>query len=299
MVSLDTPAVSVVMPTQGRRASLRSALASVLMQGGAEFEVLVIDDAPADAADWTIDPRWADMFADPRVRIVTSRRALGCAAAKNVGLAAARGDWICYLDDDNVMRPDRLARALEVARKGAGPVVLCGMEIRIGRRRRIRQVETTVFSGDARLTATLADTNVLFHRRDCGVWWDEDLRTTDDAVFFQRLLRSHQVKAVPNVPEPLVVYHVHAGARANSEKLSQYRGQRRLLTVLRGEYARPVRRLVLLRMLVANEKLRPGRWGRFLVLGWRLLREGGVREARPLLNAAGVKLPLTRRWMVR
>ncbi len=291
--------VTVVLPTQGRRASLREALRSVLAQEGASCEIVVVDDAPAGDPDWTRDERWRESLAAARVRVVRSRQARGCAAAKNVGLAAARGEWVCYLDDDNEMLPGRLAKSLAVARTTGAPVVVCGLEIRVAGRRRIRQVHAARFAGDERLTGVLSDTNVLFHRRDCGVRWDEDLRTTDDACFFQRLLIAHDLQVVPNVPEPLVVYQVHSGERANSDWLSQYRGQRRLLAIVRRAYGREVRQRVLLRMLVANEKLRPGRWGRFAALGLGLLRRGGWGELRPLVNAAGVKCPLTRRWMVR
>jgi hypothetical protein len=49
---------------------------------------------------------------------------------------------------------------------------------------------------------------------------------------------------------------------------------------------------------VAFHKYRPGRWCSLAVTGFRLLRMGGRAEARTILNAVGVKLPLVRRWMV-
>jgi hypothetical protein len=214
-------------------------------------------------------------------------------------LAAAVGEWVCYLDDDNVMLPGRLEASAELAQRTGAAVGLCGLEVTVAGRIRRRQITVDHFSGDARLLATVPDTNVLFHRHDVPVGWDADLRTTDDAVLFHRLIAATETVVVPNVPRCLVRYQVHSGDRANSEALALYRGQRRLLVSAMGAYSRFSRRLMLRRMLVAQEKLRPGRWGRFLRLVAGLCWAGGFSEVRLAANALLVKCPLTRRWMVR
>ena len=294
---MPTPEISIVIPTQGRRASLREALASALAQDFESCEVVIVDDS-VGGSSWRGRPDLAAMLPDPRVRIVDFHQSRGCAAAKNAGLAAARGRWVCYLDDDNRYLPAKIRRQHALAVGHDQPLVLCGLEIRVAQRRRIRQVQTSRFEGDELLLATVPDTNVLFHRRDCGVWWNATLETVDDACFFHAILEQHHLRSVLNVPEPLVIYESHAGVRANRARSRLYRGQRALLLQASRRYSPRARRIALLRALLAFEKFRPGRWARLVRLSAGLVRAGGLAEWRAVANAAGAKLPLVRRWMV-
>ena len=238
------------------------------------------------------------LLADPRVRVVSFHQGGGCAAAKNAGLRAARGQWACYLDDDNEYQPDKVSAQYALARETGSPVVLCGLDIRVEGRRRLRQVDARVFSGDALLLGAVADTNVIFHRREAAPLWDEALRSVDDACFFQALIELYTLERVPNVPRPLAVYHAHGGARANRSLQHVYRGNRRLVVRWAPRYGEPARRILLLRMLVAFYKFHSGGWRRLLRLGAELIRIGGWREWRVVANAVGLKLPLVHRWMV-
>lgn len=294
---LHPPAVSIVLPTLGTRGSLAAALRSALAQEGIAFELVVVDDAPA-GSPWRRGAEIAALLADARMRVVPSHVARGCAAAKNLGLAAARGEWVCYLDDDNEYRPQKIAKQHALALATGSPVVLCGLEYRMGARRRVRQTGKAAYAGDGLLLEALPDTNVLFHRRDIGVRWDEALGTVDDACFFQAALVRHGLASVPNVAEPLAIYHAHAGERANRGYARFYAGQRRLVVRWSRSYSRAARRILLLRSLVAFAKFQPGKWGQLARCGGTLVRLGGWREWRGVVNAAGVKLPLVRSWMV-
>lgn len=295
---MHAPQVTIVLPTQGGRPSLVPALRSALAQRFASFEVLVVDDNPGGSM-WRLQPQIAALLHDRRVRIASPQRGVGCAAAKNAGLREARGTWVCYLDDDNLYDRDKIAAQHARAEQTGSPVVLCGLEIVPAEARpRLRQVKATEFRGDALLLDAIADTNVLFHRRDAGVFWNEALGTVDDACFFHALIERFGLETVPNVPQPLVTYHAHAGPRANRGLERFYRGQRHLLVRWAPRYSPAARRRLWLRSLVAFEKYRHRRWGRFIRLALRLLREGGFREARYIVNAAGVKIPALRRWLV-
>ena len=213
---VNAPEVSIILPTQGVRSSLAAALRSALAQTGVSLEVVVVDDAPP-GSEWRGGHLLTTLLADPRVRVVPFQQARGCAAAKNAGLRAARGAWVCYLDDDNEYEPGKVRAQRELAVTTGSPVVLCGMQIRVAGRRRYRQIGVAAFAGDALLLDALADTNTLFHQRETGVWWDETLGTVDDACFFQALTTRADLSSVPNVPAPLVIYHAHPGARANRD----------------------------------------------------------------------------------
>lgn len=295
--AVGSPQVSLIVPTQGRRASLAAALRSALAQDFAALEVIVVDDA-TEGPGWRGRPEVAPLLADPRVRVVPCHRGCGCTAAKNAGWAAARGEWLCYLDDDNTLAPGRVSAQHARAVATGSPVVLCGLTIAAGGRYRRRQVDAEAFAGDGLLLDTSPDTNVLFHRRDAPVRWDEELGTVDDACLFQALVGHYGLKSVPNVPVPLVTYAAHGGDRANRGFERYYRGVRRLIVRWSRPYSPRARRVLLLRALVAFTKYQPGGWARLAARGWRLVRVGGWREWRAVANAAGVKTPLLRRWMV-
>jgi hypothetical protein len=96
------PRVSVIMPTYNRAGYLPDALASVAAQSYPDWELVVVDDASTDGtADFlsTVD--------DERVRPVRVPHG-GVCAARNAGLAAATGEIVASLDDDNHMHPNWL-----------------------------------------------------------------------------------------------------------------------------------------------------------------------------------------------
>lgn len=100
----NVPEASVVIPTRDRWALLRThALPSALAQEDVDLEVIVVDDASNDetrAELATIDDR--------RLRVLRHETSRGVAVARNSGIAAARGEWLAFLDDDDLWSPRKL-----------------------------------------------------------------------------------------------------------------------------------------------------------------------------------------------
>jgi glycosyltransferase involved in cell wall biosynthesis len=96
------PAISVVVPTYNRADYLRESLESVLAQEAPAFEVIVVDDGSTDGT-----PAVLARFGDA-VRTVGQPHG-GIAAARNAGVAAARGRFVAFHDSDDVALPGRLA----------------------------------------------------------------------------------------------------------------------------------------------------------------------------------------------
>lgn len=110
MASADLPAVSVVMPVYDGGRFLDRAVASLLAQTLAEWELLAVDDASTDDSHERLCRLAA---ADARVRVF--RRAVngGPAAARNDALRQARGELVAYLDCDDEFYPGYLQAAWE------------------------------------------------------------------------------------------------------------------------------------------------------------------------------------------
>ena len=97
------PTVSVITPTYNRPELLEQAIRSMLAQTFGDFEMLVVDDGSQVSAQAVVEG-----FGDARVRYIRQRHA-GRSAARNSGLKAARGEFIAFLDDDDLYHPHKLA----------------------------------------------------------------------------------------------------------------------------------------------------------------------------------------------
>ncbi len=97
-----SPRFSVVIPTLNRAGVLANAVRSVLAQTYADLELIIVDDGSTDDTAAVVHG-----FDDGRVRYQPQRRA-GVSAARNAGAAAARGEFLVFLDSDDEMEPAAL-----------------------------------------------------------------------------------------------------------------------------------------------------------------------------------------------
>jgi len=102
--------VSVVVPTCNRRALLAMTLNSVLRQRHVDLEVIVVDEASTDGTSELLGA-----LGDDRVRVIRHDTPLGVSGARNRGAINARGEWLAFVDDDDLWAPDKLARQLDAA----------------------------------------------------------------------------------------------------------------------------------------------------------------------------------------
>ncbi|SDE90725.1 glycosyltransferase family 2 protein [Rhodospira trueperi] len=99
--------ISVIIPTFGRRNTLSLAVQSVLDQEIKEpldFEIIIVDDAsphPVEAPS-----------SDDRIKVLRLEKNLGAAGARNAGILASRGDYIAFLDSDDIWLPNKLQRQI-------------------------------------------------------------------------------------------------------------------------------------------------------------------------------------------
>jgi glycosyltransferase involved in cell wall biosynthesis len=98
----EQPLVSVIIPTHNRPTLLHTALASVLQQSYSQLEIVVIDDGSEPPV------RLAEPI-DPRIKLIRQDRSMGAAAARNLGMRHAQGQFFAFLDDDDAYFPHKLA----------------------------------------------------------------------------------------------------------------------------------------------------------------------------------------------
>ena len=112
--------VSIVMPTLNAQAWVVDTIDSVLAQTYPHIELIVVDDGSTDdTVDVVRRKLAADFKGDWRVIGLAENR--GPSVARNVGLAAARGVWVQFLDSDDFLAPDKLARQMAPRRTRSSP----------------------------------------------------------------------------------------------------------------------------------------------------------------------------------
>jgi glycosyltransferase involved in cell wall biosynthesis len=96
------PKVSVVIPTYDRAAKVRNAIESVLSQTYFDLEVIVVDDGSSDGTGQIL----GEIFGD-RIRYYAQTNR-GVSVARNKGVEEARGEWIAFLDSDDLWEKEKL-----------------------------------------------------------------------------------------------------------------------------------------------------------------------------------------------
>jgi len=199
------PSVSVIVANYNGAAFVAEAINSARRQSLQNLEIIVVDDASTDNSIAIVTQL---MQHDQRIRLLTSARNGGPAAARNKALADAKGDWIAILDNDDIMHPERLATLVAAATEDHADIV--ADDLLIFDDRHVDAPQTALTGRSARApfwldAETYVRTNVLFGRgpslgylkpvfrasllRDADIHYDERLRVAEDFDFVFRLLQ--------------------------------------------------------------------------------------------------------------
>ena len=110
--SANGPEVSVVIPTHNRRHIIGPTLTGALSQEDVDIEVLVVDDGSTDGTSDRLRE-----LGEPRLRVLQLPVNEQLAAARNRGIAEARGRWIAFLDDDDLWSPRKVREQVDAAER--------------------------------------------------------------------------------------------------------------------------------------------------------------------------------------
>ncbi|MDR2422098.1 MAG: glycosyltransferase family 2 protein, partial [Deltaproteobacteria bacterium] len=107
---MSDPKVSVIISTYNRPQYLHESIQSILNQTMSDWELIILNDGGVDVRSVV------EKFADPRIVYVHDKVNRGAAVRRNQGIELARGEYVCYLDDDDTFYPNHfelLSKALD------------------------------------------------------------------------------------------------------------------------------------------------------------------------------------------
>lgn len=232
--------VSVVIPTRDRPLMVRAAVQSALAQTLPPLEVIVvIDGAELDAGSAEAAGTFAVLSAlsDARVRVLALPASVGGAEARNTGVREANGDWIAFLDDDDLWMPHKLAEQLastENCPASVEPVVSCAVIARspkgdeVWPRERYRagqdMAEYLFCRRGWRYGEALLQTSTLILRRRLmlQVPFTPGLRKHQDWDWLLRVASRPEVRIWHAGVAPLVVFHIE-GERSSVGRTRDWR----------------------------------------------------------------------------
>ena len=116
----DPELVSIIVPVHDALPRLEGCLASIRAQTHPALQVVLVDDGSTDGSGALCDE---EASRDQRLEVVHQRNA-GPSAARNRGLERARGTWVLFVDADDSLETDYVARMLAVAREDASDVLI-------------------------------------------------------------------------------------------------------------------------------------------------------------------------------
>jgi len=206
------PHVSVVIPVHNGANYIEAAIQSVLEQTFGDLEVIVINDGSVDDTVGVVKS-----IDDPRVRLISQEQG-GVAAARNCGIRESSGEFLAFLDHDDVWFPEKLATQLQVFEDATvgvvgsfmtylterGPADAASGEIVEDQQERIVAGRLMPFP----LSSSIARTELI---RSLG-GFDESLARVAQVEDLDLIARAASVATVETVGTPLGYYRVHPGA---------------------------------------------------------------------------------------
>lgn len=216
------PRISVIIPAFNREHLVGNAITSILAQTESDFELLLIDDGSTDGT-----LRLMESYQDDRVRVFSSPTNQGIPQSRNRGLRESRGDYVAWLDSDDISYPNRLAIQARFLDDNPS-ITLIGswthaLDASGQPKRKVKLLPTT--PDDVR-TRHLFRCSILQYSmmgrgdvlREYG--YDENFPVCQDYDLFARLEGRHKLA---NLPQALVARRIHAGriSKTRAETVKQ------------------------------------------------------------------------------
>ena len=241
--------ISVIVPVYNAAAFLARGIDSILAQSYKDFELILVDDGSKDGSGAICDDYARH---DSRVKVIHQENA-GVSAARNAGLKAAQGEWVTFVDSDDLVLDCFLESLVNaVSRDDQIDLAYCGYAI-VERNTTVNTYQSASYIGKDALRQLFSSTNLLYR---CSPWaklfrlsiikandleFDTRLQVSEDRLFIYNYLQHVRGIAMSSVlgylygsfsstslknkrvPTEMLVYRQQSLTAAARQMVEQYR----------------------------------------------------------------------------
>lgn len=210
-----TGLVSIIMPAYQCKSTVEESVRSVLSQTYASWELIIVDDGSSDGTAAVLSRLASE---DPRIKVITLERNEGVAAARNHAAETSSGEWIAFLDSDDIWLPEKLERQLSLAEKTGADLLYTGASC-IGslsrKTGREFHVPESVTYRSILLRNDLICSTVVVRRE---LYLKHPMERSDlheDYICWLSILRDGA--AAHGIQEPLILYRISAASKSGNK----------------------------------------------------------------------------------
>jgi len=290
--------VSVIIPTYNRARFIVDAMNSVRKQNYRPIELIIVDDGSTDATPDVVN-QWKKRRASDQLNVYYHQQEnRGAPAARNRGLVAAKGEYIQFLDSDDVLHPCKISRQVNVLQGGGSDFVFSftgGFENQLDWN--TDPVYRSSFSGNNRYLLgflhrlsrpqTWSTEGGLYKRSTClkiGPW-HEELTFDQDWEYNIRFLVSRP--RISEYREVLTLKRNHDEARVGNARMSRLGSEKQLAVVQR------VAKILRIKDFSKHQKVREGLFQHYMLAVHSALKLDSQSVARKAAGAALRTAPYT------
>lgn len=200
------PLVSVIMPAFNSGRFILDSVNSVREQSYFNWELLVVDDA---STDQTAEKLRQVMKIDDRIKLFNNTNNLGAGFCRNEGIKAAKGDYIAFLDADDLWKPNKLETQLEFMKENGVEVCFSSYErINENGKSRGEIVEALPFLTYQKLEKAnyIGNLTGIYHAAKIGKIYGPEIRKRQDwGLWLAAIKKGGTAKSIQ---QPLAVYRI-------------------------------------------------------------------------------------------
>ena len=195
--------VSIIVPVYGVEMYLAECVESLLVQTYENLEIILVDDGSKDRSAEICD-RYAQR--DNRVRVIHKRNG-GAASARNVGIDAAKGEYLCFVDGDDLVKKNYVHHLWSVLTKENADISVCGLYYMTKHQKSPVGLESPGIFDEKEYLKQFTDhwtcalmTNKLFKRSVVGTVRFEEGHCIDDEFFTYQVVMNSRRLVVTDAP---------------------------------------------------------------------------------------------------
>jgi len=204
-----TPKISVIMPAYNAERTIGASINSIASQSFLDWELIIVNDCSTDGTAAIVNERAAK---DPRIHVCHAKKNQGIAATRNLALELAQGEWVAFLDSDDLWHEEKLDKQLRFLEESVAVISYTATAYMDEDGRMSGYVLPAVekLSYKTLMRRNIMSCSSVMVHRDVMIPFPLAANTHEDYVVWLKIVRD--VGCAVGLDEPLLVYRVSKGS---------------------------------------------------------------------------------------